>query len=291
MGCASPRLLDCLAIIAVVEWEGKPAAGNTLPLSGRTVVVTRAESQAHDLVDHLERAGARVVLFPTIEFSEPESWEPLDRAVTNLGRYDWVVFTSANGVRFFILRIKEHHPDLLSVLQSRAIAAIGPATAGALETEGFAATLVAEDSKGEGALAALVARVGGESNIRGLGFLIPRAAIAREVLPEGLRRLGAIVDTAEVYRTVRPAQDVSPMIRLFEERLVDAVTFTSSSTVSNFSEMVGTRNLSRFLEGVVVACIGPVTAATAAEHGLKHVIQPKKYTASALAELLSGTLG
>ncbi|HEU4391653.1 MAG TPA: uroporphyrinogen-III synthase, partial [Blastocatellia bacterium] len=281
----------CLAIIAAVGQEGKRQSGDALPLSGRTIVVTRAESQAVELIDRLESRGARVVSFPTIAFADPVSWATLDAAVTNLTGYDWVVFTSANGVKFFMLRMKERHAGSMVNLQSRSIAAIGPATATALEAEHIVAAVVADDSTGEGALAALVKHVGGEVNIKGLRFLIPRATIARNALPDGLRKLGADVDAVEAYRTIKPAGDVSPLLRLFEEHQVDAVTFTSSSTVTNFAEMVGVKDLSEFLSGIAVACIGPVTAATAAEFGIRDAIQPASYTARSLAELLVRKLG
>jgi uroporphyrinogen III methyltransferase/synthase len=252
------------------------------PLKGRTVVITRAQGQSDELASALEKLGAAVIRFPTIQIVEPSSWAPLDAAIEKLDSYDWVVFTSANGVRYFFRRLSECRRQL----GRQIICAIGPATAKALDCEGVRADLTARDSRAEGVLKAIIEYVGGEQKLRALRFLMPRAQIARELLPTELRRLGAQVDAVEAYRNVMPDVDKLEAMKLFKQRSVDAITFTSPSTVSNFAALFGKRDLSELLAGVVVACIGPVTAATAAEYGLKNLLRPETQTAAALARAL-----
>ncbi len=171
------------------------------------------------------------------------------------------------------------------------ICAIGPATARAVEAAGQVAHLTSSDSRGEGALAAIVDYLGGDENIRGLRFLIPRARVAREILPAGLRSLGAHVDAVETYQTVKPDVDAGSILRLLKENPIDAITFTSSSTVSNFSELVGLTDLSDLLGGMLAACIGPLTAEAAANHGLKRIVQPKVYNAADLVKSIVKSIG
>lgn len=267
-----------------------------MPLKGRVVVITRAKAQARETAELLERLGAEVIHVPTIEFVEPADWTQVDSAIENLSRYDWVLFTSANGVRFFFQRLSQADlqepviPGRVRMFEGVNVLAIGPATARALEAAGSPAALIAEDSRAEGVLHTIVEALGGEGFLSGKRFLIPRAELARELLPDELRRLGAVVDTIVVYRTVRPECDGSEIVRIFTESRVDAIVFTSSSTVSNFSAIVGSDDLSGLLADVVVACIGPVTAETAARHGLRNVLQPDAFTADALVEALVGAL-
>src|SRR6185503_19134594 len=142
-----------------------------------------------------------------------------------------------------------------------------------------------------GALNAIIDYLGGPDQIQGLRFLIPRARIAREILPTGLRSLGAHVDTIETYQTIKPNIERTEVIRIFEENSIDAITFTSSSTVSNFAELTGLTDLSDLLATTLVACIGPTTAETAARYGLIRLIQPEHYNASALVSAIVGSIG
>jgi len=128
--------------------------------------------------------------------------------------------------------------------------------------------------------------MGKASALCGLRFLLPRARVAREVLPEELRRLGARIDTVEVYQNVLPETDGENLIRRLQDGLIDVITFTSSSTVNNFATLVGRENLAERLQNAFIACIGPVTAATAAEYHLKNIIQPDNYSAPALVEAI-----
>lgn len=257
------------------------------PLCGKTILVTRARTQSAEITDRLQALGATVIHLPTIEFTPPENWKPLDNALARIEEYDWIVFTSANGVRFFFDRLSElHRPNVSELFAACAICAIGPTTARAIEQRGAVVRIVATDSKAEGALAAITEYLGGEDNVRDLRFLIPRARVARETLPEGLSRLGAIVESVEAYQTVRPDVDPDFVKKLFKENSISAVTFTSSSTVSNLADLAGITDLSDLLSGTAVACIGPTTAKTAARYGLTQVIQPQRYNADALVEAI-----
>lgn len=261
------------------------------PLLGKIILVTRPRAQSEEITVQLEALGAAVIHCPTIDVLPPSSWAPLDASIARIQEYDWIVFTSANGAYFFFRRLSETRSEGVEVLAAHVVCAIGPATARAVEAAGALAHVTASDSKAEGALTAIIDQVGGEENVRGLRFLIPRARVAREILPAGLRSLGAHVDAVETYQTVKPDVHSEGIIRLFKENSIDAVTFTSSSTVSNFAELAGLTDLSDLLATTLVACIGPVTAETAASHGLKTVIQPELYNADALVESIVKSIG
>jgi uroporphyrinogen III methyltransferase / synthase len=261
------------------------------PLLGKTILITRPRAQSEALTTLLEAVGAKVLDCPTIEVVPPSSWVALDTSITRLQDYDWIVFTSANGARFFLSRMTETRSEGVEALSAHVVCAIGPATARAVEAAGALAHVTASDSRAEGALRAIIDHVGGEESVKGLRFLIPRARVAREILPAGLRSLGAHVDAIEAYQTIKPDIRPEDIIGIFRENSIDAITFTSSSTVSNFAELAGLTNLSDLLATTLVACIGPVTAETAASYGLKRVVQPEFYTAEALVESIVRSIG
>jgi uroporphyrinogen III methyltransferase/synthase len=248
----------------------------SLLLEGKTVVVTRARAQAGALARLLEDAGAEVLAFPTIEIADPESFEALDEAIRNLDVYHWLVLTSANAVERFFARLWFADKDARHLAGLR-VAAVGPATARLIEARGVRPDFVPEEHVGEGVLEGLLARGARE----GTRVLLPRAAEAREVLPDELRVHGARVDVVPAYRTVPGDGDPSVLARL-RAGDVDAVTFTSSSTVKNFVRLTEGVDLGM----VVVACIGPVTAQTAGELGLTVAVEPEEYTIPALVEAL-----
>lgn len=257
------------------------------PLAGRTIIVTRAETQAREFVAELERCGARVIHCPVIEIVPPESYDLLDEAIENLYGYDWLIFTSANGVQSFLERLATLGHEA-SELDEVRICAIGEATAKRLIEHRLHVDLVPEKFTAEGVFAALEAYVGGRDHLRGLVFLIPRAAVARDYLPKALEEAGARVDVVPAYRTVRPqTTDRARIEALLIGGSVDCVTFTSSSTVVNFAQLFDTTDLGPLLEGVAVACIGEITARTAAEYGLQTHIQPAEYTTAALAQAIA----
>jgi uroporphyrinogen III methyltransferase / synthase len=249
------------------------------PLFGKRILITRAREQASAFGQRLEAAGAEVIEFPTIQIEPPESWEPLDSAVARIREYQWVIFTSTNGVRFFWDRLRNAGRDVRDLF-GITVCAIGPATAAALLDRGIRADIIPAEFKAE----ALVEAVGSE-RVRGARVLLARAAEAREVLPEELTRRGAAVDVVPAYRTVRNTANADELRTLLREGKVDAVTFTSSSTVRYFLDLVG-EEAARLLQGVVVASIGPITAETATRHGIVSHIVPDSYTIPALADAL-----
>ncbi len=259
-------------------------------LDSKTVLVTRARAQAEEMTVLLERLGAKVIHVPTIEFIPPDDLAPLDNAIGRLEEYDWIIFTSSNAVDFFIKRLRESRSGA-SMLGTASVCAIGTATARALEEAGIRANVVAQESTSEGVLRELVERIGGENILRDLKILIPRAKVAREILPTRLRDLGAHVDVVETYQTVLPQIKRSSLKKLFEETRIDVITFTSSSTVSNLAALLGLTDLSGALKSTLVACIGPVTAETARRFGLTSIIQSDVYTAAELVRVLATAIG
>lgn len=260
---------------------------STPPLAGRTIVITRALAQAAEFAAELERYGARVVACPTIEITAPESYAPLDEAIENLYGYDWIIFTSVNGVDYFLARFAELGHEI-SELDELRVCSIGEATAVRLRDAQVHVDVVPEQFKAEGVFAALTDYLGGPKGLHAVNFLIPRAAVARDYLPLALEGAGARVDVIAAYRTVRPQTSERGRIEaLLAGGAVDCIAFTSSSTVSNFAQIFDTTDLRELLDGVAVACIGDITASTAAEYNLRTHIQPSEYTTTALARAIA----
>ena len=252
------------------------------PLFGRRIVVTRAREQASGLAQSLTSLGAEVIQCPTIEIRPLEDYAALDAALANLAEYHWIIFTSVNGVRHFWQRLAVVGKDSRALGGCR-VAAIGPATAEALRGRGIAPDFVPQRYVAEGVLEGLLAREGGA--VAGKRFLLPRAAKAREVLPEELRKAGAVVDVLPAYVTVPADHNREAVLRCLEEGHLDCVTFGSSSTVENFLALIPAATLKAHPE-VQLAAIGPVTARTLAAHGLACRIQPEEYTIPALVAAL-----
>jgi uroporphyrinogen III methyltransferase/synthase len=236
------------------------------------VVITRARGQAADLAAKLEAIGAEVVEFPTIEIRPADDYAPLDDALTRIASYDWLIFTSANGVRFFLERLARAG---LNIDAARAhICAIGPATRLAAENAGFRVDLMPNEYVAESLVRAFEG-----IDLHGKRILLPRAAIARDVVPTHLRRQGAVVEVVEAYRTAIPESAAQRAHELFAPgRKPDWITFTSSSTVTNFVEAAG----AEALEGVRVASIGPVTTATARKLGIRVTAEARTFTMEGL---------
>ncbi|HEX8709152.1 MAG TPA: uroporphyrinogen-III synthase [Pyrinomonadaceae bacterium] len=255
-------------------------------LAGRTVVITRALKQSAEFAAELERHGARVIACPTIEIAEPESYAPLDEAIDNLYGYDWLIFTSVNGVDYFLRRL-EARGHTASELDELRVCAIGEATALRLRDAQVHVDVVPEQFKAEGVYAALESYVGGREGFARLNILLPRAAVARDYLPDALEAAGARVDVVAAYRTVAPQSSERRRVEaLLAGGAVDCITFTSSSTVENFARLFDTTDLTRLLKGVAVACIGDITAETASRYGLRADIQPGQYTIPALTRAI-----
>ncbi|HEV8225671.1 MAG TPA: uroporphyrinogen-III synthase [Methylomirabilota bacterium] len=256
------------------------AVASAKPLAGRLVAVTRPRAQAQTFASLLEEAGATVLLVPTIVIEPPASWEPLDRALDSIDDYRWAVFTSVNGVEMTRRRLEARGREV-GVLRERRLAAIGPATAGALRDLGLEPEVVPEEYVAEGLAESLLRLIR-----RGERVLLARAADTRDVLVRELEAAGALVDEVPAYRT-RPAhEDAEELRRALAAGRVDVITFTSSSTVRHFAGLFPSVDLPRLLAGVVIACIGPVTRATADELGLEARIVPREYTIPALAHAI-----
>jgi len=271
--------------------ESKPLSPILPPLRGKRILVTRAKAQSEAITTQLESLGATVVHCPTIQIVPPNSWEPLDAAIARIKEYDWLLFTSSNAVQYFFSRLNVSHSAKDIASGSQRICAIGPATSAAITAAGVPVHVTASDSVGEGALQALIEAAGGDQNLKDRRILLPRARAAREYLPNALMHLGAHVDAIEAYQTIKPEIDRESIVRLFSDASVDAITFTSSSTVTNFAEILGLTDLSDLLSGTIVACIGPITAGTAAAYGLNRVVQPAEYNSSALVDALVVAIG
>lgn len=250
------------------------------PLAGRRIVITRAKEQASVFRQLLEAAGAEVREIPTIRIAPPDSWEPLDRAVEEVECYRWVIFTSANGVENFRRRLAGKGKDLRALRGAR-VAAIGPATAAALEAWGIVPELVPDEYRAEG----LVERLRGLIH-PGDEVLLPRAAETRDLLVTELQRLGARVTDVPAYRTLPVSEGALSLRSALKAGQVDVVTFTSSSTARNFAAMFSEAERRALSRNVVVASIGPITAATAGEFGLDSRIMPKEYTIPALVRAI-----
>jgi uroporphyrinogen III methyltransferase / synthase len=249
------------------------------PLFGRRIVVTRARAQAGELSAELEGLGAEVREFPTIEVKPPEDFGPLDEGISSLDSFDWLIFTSVNGVEAFVNRLRHRGSDLRAVPRGAKVAAIGPATAESLEKVGLRVDVVPREFRAE----ALIDAVAGES-LAGKRVLIPRAKVAREILPERLREAGAEVFVPPAYETVPSAEGKDQLARDLGSGRIDCVTFTASSTVDNFVSAFGPDESARLLSGTRVVCIGPITADTARGHGLRVDAEAAEYTIPGLVD-------
>jgi len=251
------------------------------PLQGRTILITRTRSQSAGFREQLEKAGAQVLEVPAIEI-RPRMSSELAEAILKLETYDWLFFTSANAAAIFADQVAHLRPGFRPEdLKRPHVCAIGPATSEKIQTYGYRVKLVPAVFQAEGVIDEFVKFQQGK--LEGVKILLPRAAQAREILPEELRRRGAIVDLIPVYDTVVPEGTAETLRELLQGSKIDLVTFTSSSTVHNFVQAAGPEvDLSRF----IYAAIGPITAATAKEYGLPIAIVPPKWTVPHLAQAI-----
>jgi len=248
------------------------------PLFGKRILVTRARSQASKLTAKLENLGAEVIEVPAIEIIDPKDlYAALDQAIDHVQDYHWLMFTSANGVKHFFARLLQAGKDARALGYAK-IAAIGSATAAELKKYGLVADVVPGEYRAEGIIEAMKGKLPPHAKI-----LLPRAEEAREILPEKLREMGAEVDVVSAYRTVCAAADGEALTSELNEGRIDMVTFTSSSTVKNLVNIIGSADV---LNGVKTACIGPVTADTAKSLGIEPDIVAKEYTIDGLVEAI-----
>ncbi len=250
------------------------------PLWGKTAVVTRTREQASTLVELLTAAGASCLEIPTLEIVPPEDYRPLDVALGRLSIYNWLIFTSTNGVHAFMTRLFNKGLDLRA-LGGAKIAAIGSATAQALRHYGLVADCVPARYQAEDLAAALLPMIA-----PGERLLVARAQAAREVLTEALARHGAQVEVVPVYQARLPREFSPEAQAALQPGRVDILTFASSTTVHNFVTLVGKEHFKELAAGAVTAAIGPITAATLKEYGVTPQIQPPVFTIPALASLI-----
>lgn len=259
-----------------LEWREK------LPLFGKRILITRALEQAHPFARKVMELGGEPVCLPVIDLVPPDDYTPLDRALARLPEYDWVVFTSANGVNFFMRRMQELRIDIRKLRGK--IAAIGPATAAALSRFGLQVAYHPAEYRAEALVDGLACLIPAGSSV-----LLPRAAEARDVLPEGLRSRGIEVEVVPAYRTVPAGAGYRAAVQeLLESGRIHVITFTSSSSVRNFTSLFTGKDVQELLGESVVACIGPVTAETASSLGMRVDIVAREYTIDGLLESIVG---
>ena len=249
-------------------------------LAGKTILITRAREQSSEFAARLKERGADVIEFPTIEIVPPLHWKELDRAIERLDTYDWIIFTSVNGVSFFQQRLNVRGKGL-GFPTSLKVCAIGPATAKELKKNGVRVDYTPKEYVAEAILEGF-----DKMNIRGERILLARVKKARDILPKGLRKMGAEVDVVEAYRTLKPRGGSKRLKEVLAQGKVDVITFTSSSTVNHFIELLGKGDIKEKLKGLTIASIGPITSRTAGEQGLSVHIQPEEYTIPALTEAI-----
>lgn len=264
----------------VVKLREKMQWFETRPLMGRCIVVTRAREQASDLVKRLADLGAECLECPTIKVAPPEDVKPLDRAIENLSSYDWLIFTSVNGVNFFFERLFQKNKDVRA-LKDIHTAVIGPATEKRLFDFGFKSDMVPESYRAESVVKAFARK-----DVAGKKILLPRAKEARPVLPLELKKMGAVVDEVAAYRTHAVKDNADVLSARLKERTIDMITFTSSSTVKNFHALFPNEDLKDLMQGVTIASIGPVTADTARDLGFDVHIVAKSYTIPGLCQAI-----
>jgi len=258
----------------------------TKPLFGKTIVVTRSREQASDFADKLYEHGANVIEFPTIEIAKPDDVKPLDNAIKAIHTFNWLVFTSTNGVDCFFQRLFELGRDVRD-LKGLKLCAIGPAT-----EEGIKKYHIKVDCRPPKFVAeSVVEELKKVTPIKGEGFLLPRADIARSFLPEELQKLGGKVTDLVAYKTIMAKPKDVDLVEKAKNGEIDIITFTSSSTVRNFIQIVGEKNLAALNGRVQYASIGPITTQTAEEMGLRISIAADEYTIPGLVAAILKSVG
>ncbi|HWR39030.1 MAG TPA: uroporphyrinogen-III C-methyltransferase [Patescibacteria group bacterium] len=260
----------------VVNLREKLAWFDTKPMFGKNVLVTRAREQASALTAELEAMGAECLEAPAIKIVPPESYEPIDQAISALHDYQWLIFTSTNGVDAFFRRLAAARHDARALAACK-VAAIGAQTAERLLGYGIAADLVPIEFRAEGIVDAMK-----EYIQPGMNVLIPRALVARDLLPQKLTEMGARVNVVPAYRTVLGDVDGPALAAQLAVGAVDLVTFTSSSTVTNLLQLLGDKG-PELINRAQVACIGPITAGTCQEHGIHVDVMAGEYTIKGMA--------
>ncbi|MSO20113.1 MAG: uroporphyrinogen-III C-methyltransferase [Acidobacteria bacterium] len=265
---------DVVRMRETLQWFEKQ------PLFGQRILITRPRNQAAELVQPLRALGAETLELPTIAIEDPEDWSGLDGALKKIKQYDWLVFTSANGVRQFMKRLAQAGQDIRALTGAK-LCAIGPATADELRTLHLQVDKVPNEYVAEGVVKSF-ARV----PLKGKRILMPRARVARDVLPDALRARGARVDVVEAYRSVLPQDSAQRAQVIFERHAPTLAVFTSSSAVNNLFKLLPEAELRRHLDSVKIASIGPITSQTLRDHGLAVSMEPAEHTVPALVRAI-----
>jgi uroporphyrinogen III methyltransferase/synthase len=253
------------------------------PLFGQRVLITRQYTEDYT---PLEDLGAEIFEFPTIKTIAPESFASLDAAIDTIGSYHWLIFTSTSGLKFFMQRFLVKGLDIRD-LKGIKLCAIGTKTEEAMRNYGLKVDIVPEEFNAEGLVSAIVKFHSTEGQtsglLKGLRILLPRADVARDVFPQKVRGLGAVIDTPVAYRTVRPERHGRRLKRFLKEGRISVATFTSAATFTNFIEMMG-EDAMDLLKPAAIAAIGPVTEQAIVRSGLKVSIIPKEATIKAMVD-------
>lgn len=252
-----------------------------LELTGKTIVVTRAAHQAEPFIRAIEAEGGTAILFPTISIKPPDSWDSCDRAIDSLHMYDGIIFTSANGVEFFVKRLDTRKISI-QALTPKTICVVGEKTKEAVERFGLRVTTMPEKFT-----ALDLANALREENLRGKSFLFARGNLGKDALPEVLKTLGASVDSVIVYQTCKPPREnVDGIQAMLMEKKIDAITFTSPSTFKNFIELFSPGILEELRPLTAIAVIGPVTAKAVKESGFSVDVLAKESTVDSLVSAI-----
>jgi uroporphyrinogen III methyltransferase/synthase len=276
-GLKSPAIIVVGHVVSLREelaWFDKK------PLFGKRIVITRARAQASGLVAELNRLGAQCIEIPTIEIAPPKDMAPMEAAIDNLDKYQWLVFTSVNGVKFFFDTLFAKGKDVRALGHLK-FACIGPVTKERLGDYGIVSDILPETYRAESVVDAFA-----DVDIKGKQVLLPRAKKARTILPEELTKMGADVDEVTAYETELTDEGKETLIDLLKDNAIDAVTFTSSSTVSNFMSLLEGEDGKTLLKDVTLASIGPITSDTARSLGLEPTIEADPYTIPGLIDAL-----
>jgi uroporphyrinogen III methyltransferase / synthase len=255
------------------------------PLFGQRILITREQTTGFECLEDL---GAEILAFPTIEIVPAKDWSDLDRSLENIHEYDWLIFTSRNGVKYFFSRFFGLDRDIRELAGIR-ICSIGSKTSEEVRKFGLKVDLTPIEFRAEGLIDAIIGMNDGSTeretrggSLKGIRFLLPRAEKAREILPEKIRALGGEIDIPIVYRTVKPETKGKRLRRFLSERKVSLATFTSASTFDNFLEIMG-EDGEKLLKDIPIAVIGPVTAKAVEAAGLRAEIIPEEATTEAMA--------
>ncbi|GED13281.1 uroporphyrinogen-III synthase [Aneurinibacillus migulanus] len=253
-------------------------------LAGKRIVVTRAREQAGELIRKIEERGGEALVCPVIRFVPPTDLTVLDDALRRLSTFDWIFFTSVNGVAFFFQRIQELEVNMDEF--TGRITAVGTKTAAALEARGLSVQHIPGKFTAEHLIETMHDKLK-----PGQKVLLPRSAIGRDVLPEGLMALGVEVTDAPAYDTVKSEENIAQLMSELKEKQVDIITFTSPSTVRYFLSSFSLTERQRYLEGVHIAVIGPITEKAVREEGLQVHIIGNEYSIDGLIEAMSNYTG